>query len=97
MHFALVVYDFLCSYENDDIEHLKAVLSEPYQITVDPQATKFCGMSLKWDYDNGHVDISMPGYVEKALHKFTHTKPARAQHAPSKWSVPNYGTAIQYA
>jgi hypothetical protein len=54
-------------------------------------------MTLDWDYQAGHVDISMPGYIEKALQKFTHSKPTRAHHAPSKWTPINYGAPIQYA
>jgi hypothetical protein len=54
-------------------------------------------MTLDWDYPAGHVDISMPGYIEKALQKFTHSKPTRAHHAPRKWTPINYGAPIQYA
>jgi hypothetical protein len=53
-------------------------------------------MTLDWDYQAGHVDISMPGYSEKALQKFTHSKPTRAQYAPSKWTPIIYGAPVQY-
>ena len=39
----------------------------------------------------------MPGYVEKALQRFTHSKPAKHQHVPSKWIAPEYEAKIQYA
>ena len=39
----------------------------------------------------------MKGYVEKALQRFTHSKPVRPQHAPSKWTRPNYGAKVQMA
>ncbi len=34
----------------------------------------------------------MPGYVERALKKFTHPAPLRAQHAPHQWNAPAYGS-----
>jgi hypothetical protein len=44
--------------------------------------SKFCGMTQEWQYDKGHVSISMPGYIEKALQRFTHLPPSRPQHSP---------------
>ena len=32
----------------------------------------------------------MPNYVTKALHKFQHPTPKRAQYAPHQWMQPNY-------
>ena len=61
------------------------------------EATKFCGIKLDWDYEAGHVTLSMPGYVDKALQRFTHPIPIRSQHAPHPWIPPNYGASIQYA
>jgi hypothetical protein len=60
-------------------------------------ASKFCGITLEWNYEDGHVTLSMPGYVEKALHRFTHPEPNRPQHAPHPWTAPNYGVSVQYA
>jgi Reverse transcriptase (RNA-dependent DNA polymerase) len=96
--FWLVVDDFLVGSCNPThTEHLKATLPEHYTITKNAAANRFCGMTLHWDYQAGHVDISMQGYIEKALQKFTHAKPTWAQHAPSKWSTINYGAPVQYA
>ena len=39
----------------------------------------------------------MPDYVKKALIQFNHTKPAKGQDAPSKYTPPNYGAKKQYA
>jgi hypothetical protein len=44
----------------------------------------------------GTTPLSMPGYVEKALQRFTHPAPKRPQHAPYPWTQPNYGASIQY-
>jgi len=43
------------------------------------------------------VDISMPGYVPKALTTLRHPMPTRPQHAPHLWTAPVYGQKIQLA
>jgi hypothetical protein len=48
-----------------------------------------------WNQNNHTVNLSMPGYVASALHKFQHPAPKRAQHAPHQWTKPNYGTRQQ--
>ena len=35
----------------------------------------YCGIKLKCDYNTQQLDISMPGYVKDALHKFQHPTP----------------------
>jgi hypothetical protein len=96
--FALVVDDFLVQYTSlDDFNHLADTLRTNYTITTDMEAKKFCGITLEWNYEEGHVTLSMPGYVEKALHRFTHPTPVKPQHAPHPWIPPDYGAAIQYA
>ena len=68
IYFLLIVDDFSISYiGNADLQYLKDTLREYYQITTDDAATKFCGMTLTWDYENGYVNVAMPGYIEKAL------------------------------
>jgi hypothetical protein len=96
--FALVVDDFFIQYSSmDDFTHLTDTLQQHYTITTDMEAKKFCGITLDWNYKDGHVTLSMPGYVEKALHRFTHPTPIRPQHAPHPWIPPNYGATVQYA
>ena len=34
--------------------------------------------------------VSIPNYVTKALHKFQHPTPRRAQYAPHQWTQTNY-------
>jgi hypothetical protein len=52
-------------------------------------------MTLSWDYIHATVDISMPGYVTKALGCFQHTPPHRHEHSPHAWTTPVYGTHPQ--
>ena len=45
----------------------------------------------------GFVDISMPGYVQKALEKYQHPAPPKPQHSHHCWNEPVYGQKVQYA
>jgi hypothetical protein len=76
-------------------EHLIAAIEENYQYSTDWEGTLYCGVTLKWDYKQRTVDLSMPGYVTALLNKYQHPAPTRPQHAPHAWTKPNYGTKIQ--
>ena len=95
--FSLVVDDFGVKYVGKEhADHLLDTLrAAGYQITVDWEGTDFCGLKLKWDYEKGTVDISMPGYVKKALQRFDHDSPTKPQDAPHPWTKPNYGAKQQ--
>ena len=96
--FALCVDDFGVKYDNqDDLNHLIKALKKYYEITVDTEGSNFCGLTLNWDYKNGFVDISMPGYIAQKLKKYQHPTPPRPQYAPHKWVKPAYGQRLQHA
>jgi len=81
--FCLTVDDFAVKYVDcADAEYLFAALAAIYTITIDWTGTKYCGLTLVWDYAAHTVDLSMPGYVAKALHRFQHPSPVRCQHSP---------------
>jgi hypothetical protein len=96
--FSLVVDDFGVKYvDKKNAEHLIHALTQMYQISVDWHGTLYLGLTLKWDYANRTVQVSMPGYVRDALHKFQHPSPTRRQDAPHSWNQPVYGAKVQYA
>ena len=73
--FCLCVDDFgVKYYTQDDLQLLLQALQSKYKITTDLKGEHFCGLTFKWNYTDGYVDMSMPGYVERAL--------ARLQHKP---------------
>jgi len=81
--FCLVVDDFGIKYVNkDDAYHLFDALGLKYTSSVDWEGKLFCGLTLTWDYQQCTCDLSMPGCIEKALHKFQHPNPARSQDDP---------------
>ena len=101
LKFSLCVDDFGIKYYcKSDAEHLLNSLRCYYNITTDWTGEHYLGLTIKWAYHQGHVDISMPGYITKVLHKFHHllpsSKASRPQHAPHKWTEPVYGKTRQY-
>ncbi len=93
IQFALVVDDFgVKHFSKADAQHLIDAVKSHYDLTIDWSGSPCCGLTLDWHYDEGYVDVSMPGYVERALQKFNHPAPLRAQHAPHQWNAPAYGS-----
>ena len=96
--FSLVVDDSGVKYVGkDNSDHLISALRELYTVSTDWKGTLFCGLTLNWNYTAGWVDVSMPGYVAAALHKFQHPPPTKKQDAPHPWNRPIYGAHTQYA
>jgi hypothetical protein len=96
--FTLCVDDFGIKYSSlADANHLLNTLQKHYKISTDWTGTQYCGLTLDWNYLMRYVDVSMPGYVPKALHKFQHPNPKKPQYAPHEWTEPAYGQRIQYA
>jgi hypothetical protein len=82
--FALVVDDFGIQFSNvTDAQHLLAALKQDCEVvTVDWTSSLFCGITLKLDYSNHTMDLSMPGYVTNALTEFNFTPMAKPKHQP---------------
>jgi hypothetical protein len=94
--FCLVVDDFGVKYVGKQhADHLLNAIRTKYQLTCDWTGSLYCGVTIKWDYDKGTVDLSMPGYITRALHKFQHPTPSRPEHAPHAWNEPVYGRSTQ--
>ena len=96
--FCLCVDDFGIKYfAKADANHLLNALQQYYKITTDWTGNNYLGLHLDWNYQKNYVDISMPGYITKVLHKFKHVQPPKIQHAPHKWAEPVYGKQQQMA
>ena len=47
------------------------------------QGKSFGGITLEWNYQNeSWVELSLPGYIKKCLHRFGHPHPRRPQDSP---------------
>jgi hypothetical protein len=72
-----------------------ACIKKNYNISSDWNGGANCGLTLDWDYEKRTVDLSIPGYIKTALHKYQHAAPARPEHAPHTWNPPIYGAKTQ--
>ena len=89
--FTLVVDDCGVKYiDTENFEHPRNALKDLYEITVDMTGSKHLGLTINWNYEKGHVDISMSGYVQKALHRYQHV-PTKKQNSPFPTPRPIYG------
>ena len=96
--FCLCVDDFgIKSFSTEDTNHLLNALRATYKISVDMTGEHYCGLKLNWNYNDGYVDISMPGYIPKLLHKLQHVIKKYPQFAPHQWTTPAFGRKRQYA
>ena len=71
INFTLVVDDFGVKYlGKEHALQLRAALEDNYKVTTDWEGKLYIGIALKWDYEKGTIQLSMPGYVRAALHLF---------------------------
>jgi hypothetical protein len=76
-----VVDDFGIKYINRcDAAQLLTVIQQIYTFTTDWTRSLYQAMHMTWNYINHTVDISMTGYVAKALDRFQHRALGRPQH-----------------
>ena len=94
IQFSLVVDDFGVKYvKKQHTDFLLQVLHTYYKTTIDWTGGLYCGITLKWNYAERYVYISMPGYIEKVRKRFQHMLPNRPQHSPYQPQPKKYGTA----
>ena len=79
----------------EHVHHLIAALKDHYELTTDWTKSLYAGITFTWDYDNGTVDLSMPGYIQTMLEKFEHPPPAKPEHSPYKHNEPQFGVRVQ--
>ena len=97
VQFSLVVDNFGVKYVGkENAEHLiQAIKAAGYEVTIDWEGELYCGISLRWNYEKRHLDISIPGYIEKLLARHKHVPPKHDQHSPYKASPKKYGLSAQ--
>ena len=71
--FTICVDDFGIKYiDRANARHLFDALKAKHTISTDWEGKLYCGMTLDWNYKQQTVNISIPNYVSKYLHKFQH-------------------------
>jgi hypothetical protein len=90
--FTLVVDDFLIKYKDrSSAEHLLSALRELYVITTDfSDRQKYVGITLYHNKTKHYIDMSIPGYVKKALQRFKRPN-IKGADSPIIYIPPKYG------
>ena len=95
--FSWVVDDFgvkcVCKQHAD---YLINTIQDHYQVSTDWKGKRYCGISIKWNYQKQVVILSMPGYIQAALNRFQHSPPTIKEHAQHSWEQPNYGSTHKF-
>jgi len=95
--FTLVVDDFGVKYVGEQhADHLLNILCQHYEVEKDERGSKYCGITLDWDYIGKKVHLSMPGYCAEGLVRFGH-KMRKIMDQPHKHNPIKYGAKQQYA
>ncbi len=95
--FTLVMDDFAIKImSKNNADHVINVLKKNYTITVDREGTKYIGLTIEWDYENGKVHMHMQGYLAKAMTRFKHETPTKIQHSLHHHIEVNYKANKQY-
>jgi hypothetical protein len=68
-----------------------------FDISVDTEGSRFCGLIMDWDYKNREVHVSIPGYVGNALKRFKHATPKKPQDQPYPHNPKQYGQKQQFS
>ena len=100
IQFCLCVDDFGVKYfKKEDVDHLLQSIGQLYTYTTDWTGKNFCGMTFDWHYDTGYVDVSMPGYVQKAIKRLQYQPSTTHQYSPHHHEPFKYATkgSRQYA
>ena len=93
--FTLVVDDFGVKFTNKNAaQHLIDCLTLRYPLTVNWNATKYLGLTLRFDKINRLVGLSIPGYIQKLLQRFPPST-ANGANSPAIYVPPTYGSKVQ--
>ena len=87
--------DFGIKYtDKKDIEELLSIMSKWYRTKTDWKGSSFGGITLEWNYQGERwVELSLPEYIKKVLHQFSHQTPARPQDSPHPAPVAKFSRA----
>jgi hypothetical protein len=98
--FTLVVDDFGIKYsDRADLDHFLAALRTRYDIktAIEGDTFTYNGYTINFDYTARTCNLSMPGYIDKALARFNVAQPTTAVDSPMLYTAPDYGQKSQLA
>ena len=95
--FSLVVDDFGVKYVGEEnAQHLLDMVRQYNKCLCDWEGERYCGITIKWDYEGRKVHLTMPGYLPKALTHFKHSIPSTPQDQPYLHIKLNNGAKTQH-
>jgi hypothetical protein len=96
--FTLVVDNFGIKYVGEEhAEYLLKMVQKYYKCSFDADGERYCGLTIKWDYDGKKAHLSMPKYVTNALKRFQQPPPPVRQNQPHPHIAKTYWTRVQHA
>ena len=98
--FCLCVDDFGIKYHTkNDAQHLLDAIGNNYKYTTYWTGSNYCGLTLDWHYKEEYVNISLSGYIKRALERLQHIIKVSPQYSPHVHVPIQYGTkgTRQYA
>ncbi len=94
--FTLVVDNFRVKYVGKEhVNYLIKCIKTKNKLTKDCLGDLYCDIKLNWDYTACTLNISMPGYITKLLHKYKHCVPLKPQCYPYSPAPKQYGAQAQ--
>ena len=91
VRFCIYIDDFGVKYHTrDDANHFLHALGAHYKYTCDWTGKHYCGLTIDWRYQEGYLNVSMPGYIDKILKRLDH----RSQKVPQL--SPHQDVAIRF-
>jgi hypothetical protein len=82
--FTLIIDDFRVKYIGR--EHAELLKNEYWKGAL------YCSISLDWDYTQGTVQLSMPNYIQQALHNFQHDCNMHHTHGALQHTEPKFNS-----
>ena len=90
--FCLCVDDFGVKYfHKRDVKHLLQAIGNTFKYITGWDGKTYYGLHLDWRYEKGYVNISMPGYVDKALKRLQYKPKIHPQFSPHAHTAIPYG------
>ena len=97
IQFCLVVGKFGVQYQGQQhVEHLKQILQQAYELSINWTGSKYVGLKIQWDYKNCAVHMLMLGHIQKVLTQFQHAKLKWPQYQPNPHVPFQYGQKQQF-
>lgn len=92
--FTLIVDDFGVKYiAKASCQHLLDCLQQKYKLTINWNADKYLGMTLRFDRKERLVALSIPGYIAKVLQRFN--PQSHGANSPAIYTPPQLGAKVQ--